>query len=217
MKDSSSLTDCPNCDTSLTNIITKHKLLEKRYVEFAKAYGSFSGDYLCTKCAKDIITASKGAYKKEKKEARMHTYNYISSFPILTISPPSDWYYKPIGLVTSQYKLDSLVHSDRVFDAMLDSRKGLFDLDGITNKGERMCIKILRQKCYMLEGNAIVGIDVDYQSYSGGTSTIVCMSGTAVMVDNIEQVSPTYKLSYQSFKKHISTIDKLKRFSRISR
>ena len=139
MSDTPDLSNCPNCDTFLTNILTKHKLLEVQYVEFAKEFGDFHGDYLCTKCSKELLTKCRSAYRRTKKATRIHIDNYMASFPILSIAPPTEWKYKPLGLVTSQYKLDTYVSSDRVFDAMLDSRKNLFDMDGITNKGERMC------------------------------------------------------------------------------
>ena len=213
MSKTSDLSNCPNCDASLTNIMTKHKLLDVQYVEFARSFGGFKGDRLCTKCSKELLTKCRRSYQKTKKSTRIHVDNFIASFPIISINPPAEWKYKPLGLVTSQYKLDSYMSSDRVFDAMLDSRKNLFDMDGITNKGERMCIEILRQKCYVLDGNAIVGIDVDYQTY-GGASIIVCMSGTAIKVDNIEEVHFPAKIAFDSFKEHLPTIDKLKRFAK---
>ena len=214
MSNTPDLSNCPNCDASLTNILTKQQLLDIQYVEFAKEFGDFNGDYMCTKCSKELLTKCRRSYQKTKKSTKIHIDNFISSFPILSIAPPSEWKYKPLGIVTSQYKLDSYMNSNRVFDAMLDSRKNLFDMDGITNKGERMCIEILRQKCYVLNGNAIVGIDVDYQSYGAGANLIVCMSGTAVKVDNIEEFHFPAKIAFDSFKEHLPTIDKLKRFAK---
>lgn len=65
----------------------------------------------------------------------------------------------------------------------------------VSNKiltGEDNCLNILKSKCLMLGGNAVIGIDVDYSELGGGRNLImVCMTGTAVRIKNTE-ILPVY-------------------------
>ena len=211
MIETEELSKCPNCQTSVKNIMTSHKILTHDWVEFAQEYSSFEGEYLCTKCSKKIIERAQKKYKTIQREAKAKIEAYYSSFPVISITAPEDWKYQTLSIVTSRAAAGDLVKSTHIINALLGMKKSLFDIDGMTHTGERSCIEIMRQKCYALGGNAIVGIDVDY--VSNVNRQYVCMTGTAISVKNLNENQLAADVAFKAFQPYIEVIDKLKRFA----
>ena len=181
------------------------------WVEFAKEYSSFEGEYLCTKCSKKILASSRKEYQIIQREAKVQIKAYYSSFPVISITAPEHWEYETLSIVTSRAPAGDLVKRTHIFNALVGIKKSLFDIDGMTHTGERSCIEIMRQKCYALSGNAIVGIDVDY--LAAYNKQFICMTGTAISVKNLHENQLAADVAFKTFQPYIEVIDKLKRFA----
>lgn len=66
--------------------------------------------------------------------------------------------------------------------------------DALSNKlsnGEDLCKNQLRLKSIALGANCIIAVDIDYAEVGGARGMLmVCMSGTAVIINNIDKVLP---------------------------
>jgi len=209
-----SLTNCPNCNTKLKGMMTSTRLLNESEVKFAQDFGDFNGDTLCEKCGKQILKSAKDKYIADNGEIKGFLKNYRSSFPILTLQNPDNWKYEALGMVTSQATMNNVVENNSVFDRVFNINQNLVDLDGSVNIGEGICFEILRQKAYLLGGNAVLGVDIDYSEFGlKGELMLVCMAGTAVRVEGLEEMSEKYaslKIEYQDLEEKLKKLEEHK-------
>lgn len=211
-----SLTHCPNCNNKLKGMMmSSTRLLNESEVKFAQDFGEFSGNALCEKCGKEVIKNARDKYISENSKIKSFLKNYRSSFPIITLQNPADWKYQTLGMVTAQATMNNRVENNSLFDNLLGINQNLVDLDGSVNIGESICFEILRQKAYLLGGNAVLGVDIDYSEFGlKGELMLVCMAGTAVKVDGLEEMSEKYaslKIEYSELTDKLNKLEEHKK------
>jgi uncharacterized protein YbjQ (UPF0145 family) len=111
----------------------------------------------------------------------------IPKMPIVTIQNPYGWKYKIKGMVTGQSTTGTGVISEFAsgFTDFFGMQSGRHN-DKI-RAGEELCAYQLKMKAFNMGADAIVGVDIDYAELGGGKGMImVCMSGTAVELENKE-------------------------------
>lgn len=201
------LSHCPNCNTKLNSLLSSYKLLGENLLKFAKDFGGFEGEALCEKCSREILQKAKVAYKSLNLHIQRVLNEYLSSFPIVSIQNPQNWRYKTLSIVTAQATMENKVETSS-FDKLFGINQNTVDLNSSANIGEQKCFKVLRQKAYLLGGNAIIGVDIDYSEFgTKGELMLICVAGTAVKLENLELFSAYYVKSKEKHDKHKQTID----------
>lgn len=207
MKD---LTHCPNCNTKLKGMISSIRMLSENEIKFAKDFGEFKGDSLCEKCSIDFSKDAKSKYISENGKMKTFLKDFSSSFPVVTLQNPNDWKYETLGIVTAQATMYNVVENKSLFDNLLEINQNLVNLDESVSAGENSCIEILRQKSYLLGGNAVLGVDIDYSEFGlKGELMLVCMAGTSVKIDGLEEKSKKYAYLKIKLKELESKLEKL--------
>lgn len=143
----------------------------------------------------------------------------LSSFPrvpVISIHNPLNWDYTAIDLVTAQSTLGT--------GLITDISSGITDLFGVQSEkynnkiqdGENLCKAALRSKALSLGANAVIAVDVDYTDMGGAKSMVcVCMTGTAVHLNNPEVFDANLNETISILKSVIARLEYLKRFDGI--
>lgn len=141
----------------------------------------------CSKCLGEVFMDTLIAFRKKREEMNESIKKAMSHIPIVTSHSPLGWEYKTIGMVTGQSTTGTGLFSE-ISSSWTDFlgvqshayNKKIFE-------GEAMCAQQLQAKTVQMGGNAIVAADIDYAEMGGGKGMImVCMSGTAVTLSNLE-------------------------------
>ncbi len=78
--------------------------------------------------------------------------------------------------------------------------------------GEENCFAQLRIQAMQLDANAIIGTDIDYAEMGAGKSMVmVCMTGTAIRLNNPEIIFDQYEEQAKTMKESNSRIAELKK------
>jgi len=88
-----------------------------------------------------------------------------------------------LGLVTGESILGANIFRD-MFAGIRDivgGRAGAYEK--VLRDARRMAIDEMVAEARKLGANAVIGVDVDYETVGGGTMLMVSVSGTAVQVD----------------------------------
>ena len=88
-----------------------------------------------------------------------------------------------LGLVTGESILGANIVRD-VFAGIRDivgGRAGAYEK--VLRDARRIAIEEMTEEARKLGANAVIGVDVDYETVGGGTMLMVSVSGTAVRVD----------------------------------
>lgn len=88
-----------------------------------------------------------------------------------------------LGLVTGESILGANIIRD-VFAGIRDivgGRAGAYEK--VLRDARRIAIDEMTEEARRLGANAVIGVDVDYETVGGGTMLMVSVSGTAVQVD----------------------------------
>lgn len=139
----------------------------------------------CSKCGESFLSK----YSTEAETEKVKIANEIKALskyiPVVTIHHPHQWDYKILGMVTAQ--------STTGTGAVTEFVTSFTDLVGgqssrMNNKlklGENLCFEQIRYNAFSLGGNAVIGTDIDYAEVGGDKGMLmVCMSGTAVFLNN---------------------------------
>jgi len=103
------------------------------------------------------------------------------------------WNYKVLGMVTGQTTTGTGVLTE--FTSSFTDFFGV--QSGRHNKklkdGEDMCKVQLRTQTLNMGGNAVVAADIDYSEVGAGGMLMVCMTGTAINLENIDIIGKDKK------------------------
>ncbi|WP_227607863.1 YbjQ family protein [Hymenobacter translucens] len=141
---------------------------------------------------------------------------HIHHIPILSLQAPASWRFTPLGLVTGQS-----VTGTGVFSEFASSWTDFFGAQSKSYNrkiqgGEEICKTQLRLACVEMGGNAILAADIDYAEVGGQKGMLmVCMTGTAVMLDNTEVMGEDARESLSVLTETARTYRLVKRFNEI--
>lgn len=182
---------CPNCGAELKKAVFGGNMPYNRTVtNFIHEFTASNSPAYCEKCAKGLADEVRKQANIQQGNNKATLNQNIHHIPLLSLHAPPDWKFQPLSLVTGQS-----VTGTGVFSEFASDWSDFFGAQSKTyNKkiagGEQICQTQLRLKCIELGGNAILGVDIDYAEVGGGKGMLmVCMTGTAVLLDNPEVLS----------------------------
>jgi uncharacterized protein YbjQ (UPF0145 family) len=177
---------CPTCSKSLSE---NRIMMPDEMVEIIKQYNPQTNYSICTKCGHDILAAA--VSKIDVTKTAKVVEELKKSIPIVSIHSPAGWEYEVLGIVTAQSVIGTGAIAE--FTASIADFFGKESPSFVKKiiEGETSSFSQLIQKTINMEGNAVVGVDVDYSELGSFKGMImVCMTGTAVRVRNLEVLGP---------------------------
>jgi uncharacterized protein YbjQ (UPF0145 family) len=174
----------------------------------------------CESCVSGMI--NKAYFQCEREFIQFEkTFDEVEKMiPILTIQKIDAWQYDVISIVTAQGVMGTgfLTEWKSSWGDLLGTESS--SLNAKFNEGEQICFSRMRKKCMALNGNAIIGVDIDYAEVGGVKAmTMVCTAGTAIKVNNLEIFETAYrqalienenaKLKYLQVKEDAKYLNKL--------
>jgi uncharacterized protein YbjQ (UPF0145 family) len=152
----------------------------------------------CSKCVDGSLVNARAKAEEERPILMDKIAKAIERMPATSIDIPPGWDFQPIGIVTSQATMGTGVITEIV--------SNWTDFFGAQSKrhndklkqGEDFCFAKIRSECIEQGGNGIVGIDIDYAEVGGLKAMLmVCITGTAVRIKNIESLYPDAHIALQ--------------------
>jgi len=182
---------CPNCGADLKQaFIGGNQPFNDKAVAFIHQFTNSISSGYCQKCGMPLLETAKKSALAQQNQNKTTVNENIHFVPLMSIPAPPEWKFKPLGLVTGQS-----VTGTGVFSEFASDWTDFFGAQSKTYNrkiagGEQICQTQLRLKCMELGGNAILGVDIDYAEVGGGKGMLmVCMTGTAVLLENTEVLS----------------------------
>lgn len=181
---------CTNCESELkSSFMNKVSKTDDRFNKIVNEILNLNVSY-CTNCSHTVQLKSDTYLIDKQVEYRNEFSEKIKSIPVITLQNPKDWNYKPLSMVTSQSVTGTGVFTE-ISSSITDLLGGQSDrLNSKIRQGENICVNQLRLSCFNIGGNAVIATDIDYAELGGGKGMImVCMSGTAIKLENPEILS----------------------------
>lgn len=185
---------CPNCGAEIKNgTFSSNPELYPYQIEFINFFLNKDFPTYCKKCGGQLYLDAKAKKRQRVSESSAYIEQHINDIPILTIQSPINWNYMPIEMVTSQSVMGTGVLSE-ISSSWADFFGNPSNAyNSKLRAGETLCKNQLRSECIRLGGHAIIAVDIDY-SEAGSTKNMlmVCISGTAIRLNNPEIVSKDF-------------------------
>ncbi len=200
---------CPNCAAPIKGgIWNANQLIE---VEISRSINHFTenkADAHCQRCFSNLLAEAKEKQSSIYPELLEKLEYLLSMIPVLTINSPFRWEYEAIEMVTAQSVTGTGVITE-IASGWTDFFSGQSDrMSGKLKLGENTCIKQLRYEAATLGANAIIGTDIDYAEVGGDKGMLmVCMTGTAVMLKNIEILNGRINKDLEALKELIEEVE----------
>jgi uncharacterized protein YbjQ (UPF0145 family)/DNA-directed RNA polymerase subunit M/transcription elongation factor TFIIS len=196
-------TVCPTCGEKIgeateTMFKSPNLQLSAKHNMLINEYHSEKKEYRCNKCGDGLYTVAHSAMTAELHSLKLEFEKVIPVIPIVSIHSPAKWDYLVCDIITAQTTTGT-----GVFSEIESSFADMFGLQSTTynsklKKGENMCKSLLRQEAIKLGANAVVAADIDYASLGVGKGMLmVCMTGTAVVVKNVEIFGDSFRNNMQ--------------------
>jgi uncharacterized protein YbjQ (UPF0145 family) len=206
---------CSHCNEKLTVafIGKSNDLLSDRNVRLINEYEGTDSRRRCNRCGDEPLKTATAAFEAEQKKLVADVSGHIESIRIATIHSPHKWDYNVLGMVSAQSTTGTGVFSEitSAFTDLLGTQSQTYN-----NKikgGEDLCANILRQKALEMGAHAIIGADIDYAEVGGAKGMLmVCMTGTAVTLNNPEVLGADAVSSFDTLKtshgrlKHLAAV-----------
>lgn len=187
--------NCPNCGKSLRggllNWGAEVSLITGKYKDFINAQNGMDKEAYCDSCYGPLYTPHMERLQKERAEISKELSTIIEHLPIMTCPASESWNYKVLGMVKAQRSSGT--------GFMAEISMGLSDLLGASSSAANskienainFCENELRQECAVKGGNAIISTNVDFSEIGAGSTNMlmVCMTGTAVKIENLSAFS----------------------------
>ncbi|WP_337040405.1 heavy metal-binding domain-containing protein [Emticicia sp. 17c] len=186
--------------------------LHTEFVGFINLFTGNSFPAYCDSCKVEPFYKACANYQNELNENYALQKNHINDVPCINISSPYSWSYDILEIVTAQ----STMGTGFISELSL-SWNDFFGLESNTmnskiSLGEDNCMKMLRAKTIALGGNAVIGVDIDYAEVGALRGLImVCATGTAVRVKNLEVFSQT---ATESIKILVDSLERMKELNK---
>lgn len=193
---------CPNCDKKYKGLISSNRKLKKEYVDKINTISQKPQDGFCSNTDCIISVADDITIRLNGTAATLRTkiQPLFESMPIVTAQQPLRWNYKTLSIVSGQSVTGTGVFSE-IGSSFVDFFGGQSTQFAKKLKdGEDICKNQLRANAAKLGANAIIATDIDYSEVGGAKGMLmVCMSGTAVYVDNLAEVYPEIEKKLTEF------------------
>lgn len=184
---------CPNCDKKYKGLMSQNRKLKQEFVDRINKISLKPKDSFCSNsdCVTSVADEISIRLNGVAATLRPKIKPLFTSMPIVTTHSPLNWDYKTLAIVSGQSVTGTGVFSE-IGASLVDFLGGQSNQFAKKLKdGEDICKNQLRVNAAKLGANAIIATDIDYSEVGGGKGMLmVCMSGTAVYVNNLEVVYP---------------------------
>ncbi|GAB3518465.1 YbjQ family protein [Emticicia fontis] len=201
--------NCPCCGKKIqTKGLFGLNALYYDDLEFINIFNGNNFPAYCEACKSVNFNNASKKFLTELKENQQIQNENIGEVPCINIPSPITWNYDVLEIVTGQSTMGTGFVSE-----LSSGWNDLFGLESRTmnskiSAGEDNCMKMLRAKAIGLGGNAVIGIDIDYAEVGSLRGMImVCATGTAVRVKNLEVFS---EAKIESLKKLQTSFERMK-------
>lgn len=181
-------TNCPNCNATIkSGLISSVSILEQSATSIINEYHEDKKEAYCTKCGIILFDKYTLQLRNEKEKLKKLMQENIHFLPVVSTHSPLHWDYHTLGIVTGQSTTGTGVFAEfaSTWTDVFGAQSGIYN-EKIKN-GELLCLTQLRKQTLELGGNAILAVDIDYSEMGGIKGMImVCMTGTAVVLRNID-------------------------------
>ncbi|CAM3258412.1 YbjQ family protein [Aequorivita lipolytica] len=186
----SEINNCPNCQAPIkSGILSSNALYSKMQTAIINEYKEPKSDGYCSKCGKELYEKYSNQILFERRNIINELERLIILIPVISIHTPLNWDYEIIGMVTGQSTTGTGVITEFTssFTDFFGAQSGRHNRK--LKEGEDMCFIQLRKQALDLGANAVIATDIDYSEVGAGKGMLmVCMSGTAVKLNNIDVI-----------------------------
>ncbi|MBK4737349.1 YbjQ family protein [Noviherbaspirillum pedocola] len=207
---------CPTCGEALKISVfgKSNELLQDRQVRLINEYAKTKAEIRCNRCGDEAYRGAVGTLLEEKNKLSEEMRKFLPSLIITTIHSPHNWNYNVLGIITAQTTTGTGAFSEitSTFTDFFGTQSKTYN--NKLKDGEELCKSVLRKQAFDLGAHAIVATDIDYAEVGGEKGMLmVCMSGTAVTLKNLEILGGDYVTyssqlgSIQSRIQHLSQYD----------
>ena len=194
-------------------MLSSNYILNQNQIDFIRTIHEDKKEAYCHDCGVKLVISYKAELSIQKEELKAAVSKLIINIPVVTLQNPKNWDYTVIDMVTAQSVSGTGLIAE-IASSWTDSLGGQSDiLSNKLNKGEEICKNKLRLKCTDIGANCVIATDIDYAEVGGVKGMLmVCMSGTAVVLNNIADMLPKQS---ENLKKLQSCMDELTRIKSI--
>ena len=189
------VTACPNCNADIKfGVFDSNLIIPKEKTEAINFVLKTEAPAHCDMCGVKAMAEARSQFFSLFNGFKNYVNENSGIVPITTIPMPFGWEYTVLGMVTSQ-----TVTADGTLDEFKLSWNDLVGieyprLNSKLSNSEELCKSKIRIAAIIAGGNAVVGTDVDYgQLRSVNGVLMICMSGTAVRLNNPDVISPGWQ------------------------
>lgn len=205
---------CPNCNTAIkSGLLSSVSILELSAIAIINEYHTDKKEAYCTKCGIPLFDKYSNQLRNEKETIKLLMQESIPFLPVVSTHNPYNWDYHALGIVTGQSTTGTGVFAEfaSAWTDIFGAQSGVYNEK--IKKGEQLCLAQLRKQTLELGGNAVLAVDIDYSEMGGIKGMImVCMTGTAVMLRNIEIFGEQTVAKIKELKKLNERLDHLETF-----
>lgn len=180
--------NCPNCNTAIkSGLLSSVSILGVSAISIINEYHTDKKEAYCTKCGVLLFDKYTLQLRNEKESIKSRMQESILFLPVVSTHSPLHWDYHTLGIVTGQSTSGTGVFAEfaSTWTDIFGAQSGVYN-EKIKN-GENLCLAQLRKQTLDFGGNAVLAVDIDYSEMGGIKGMImVCMTGTAVMLRNID-------------------------------
>lgn len=184
------LKNCPNCQAALkSGLMSSNMLYTKMQAAIIDEYHEPKSEGYCEKCGKDLLEKYSNQIRSEMERLGNEMQRLIDNVPVISIHTPLNWDYEVIGMVTGQSSTGTGVITEFTssFTDLFGAQSGRHNKK--LKAGENLCFAQLRKYALDMGANAVIAADIDYTEVGSGKGILmVCMSGTAVNLKNIDVI-----------------------------
>ena len=182
------LKQCPNCGKKKT-IWNEFSFLSQEKIDFINLFNPAKQEAYCngTDCGFTLLHQYQDKCTEEKNKLMADLQVVIETIPVITLQNPMGWEYDILDMVTAQTTTGTGAITE-IFAQVADfmGEQSHRHNNKIKN-AENLCKLQLRDIVSELGGNAVIACDVDISTTGLGNGLIiVCMSGTAIRIRNVE-------------------------------
>lgn len=181
---------CPNCGKSVGGFFSNDVLVPQSKTDFLNNQLNRSTEAYCTDCYSGLANEIVFSLQQQKSEMENRLKKIIQFIPILSSQAHPNWEYEIIDLVSAQTTSGTgfITELSRSFNDFFGGTSGTMNRK-VANATE-LCKSDLRIQCIKAGGNAVISTNIDYTEIGSGSSNMlmVCISGTAIKINNLEML-----------------------------
>jgi len=204
---------CPNCNTPLVNGVAP---VNDFAVQAINLFTSNKSTGFCSKCIRPLFAEAKSNRVLFIEEKNKQIQADLPFIPVITLQYPLKWDYVVLKMVTAQSVTGegALTEFTSAFSELFGTQSTR--LNNKLKNGENICFAQLRAEALIAGGNAVIATDIDYAEVGGIKGMLmVCMSGTAIKLNNIEILPAEVKGAIDRINQNINVITLYNKYATI--